>query len=267
MFEIGSSLREARIRQGLDLAEIESETKIRMKYLRAIEEERFDILPAETYVKGFLRSYADRLGLDGQLYVDEFNSRYAADEEPILSPRPGRRPRPSLVESHAVLIALAGIIAVTVLVIAAWRLGGSSPSKQTTLGALPPAAPPASLQPVLPVPSSDPEPGGEGSAAPEADGAAGRQASRAKPVKLVLAAARGDCWVEVHVGSATGELLYQGTIQKGQYERFEARRLFLELGAPGNLVVTLNGKPVKNFPTGTSTALVTAKGVRVVSTV
>jgi cytoskeletal protein RodZ len=51
--------------------------------LRALEEENFEALPAQTYVKGFLRTYADYLGLDGQLYVDEFNSRYAAeDEEP-----------------------------------------------------------------------------------------------------------------------------------------------------------------------------------------
>ena len=78
MFEIGSSLKEARLRQGVDLNEAEAATKVRAKYLRALEDERFEILPAQTYVKGFLRAYADYLGLDGQLYVDEFNSRYVA---------------------------------------------------------------------------------------------------------------------------------------------------------------------------------------------
>src|SRR3954469_17913117 len=81
MFEIGSSLREARLRQGLDLPEVEQATKIRGKYLRALEDEQFDVLPAQTYVKGFLRNYAEYLGLDGQLYVDEFNSRYVVGEE------------------------------------------------------------------------------------------------------------------------------------------------------------------------------------------
>ena len=76
MFEIGTSLREARLRQGIELVEAEQATKIRAKYLRALEDERFELLPAQTYVKGFLRSYADYLGLDGQLYVDEYNSRY-----------------------------------------------------------------------------------------------------------------------------------------------------------------------------------------------
>jgi hypothetical protein len=68
VFEIGNSLREARVRQQLELAEVELATKIRARYLRALEEESFDVLPAQTYVKGFLRTYADYLGLDGQLY-------------------------------------------------------------------------------------------------------------------------------------------------------------------------------------------------------
>src|SRR5919199_6064137 len=88
MFELGNSLREARIRQRLDYPQVELATKIRAKYIRALEDEAFEILPAETYVKGFLRSYADFLGLDGQLYVDEYTSRYAAgEEEAPLRPR------------------------------------------------------------------------------------------------------------------------------------------------------------------------------------
>jgi cytoskeleton protein RodZ len=75
VFEIGNSLREARVRQHLDFPEIEQATKIRGKYLRALEDEHFDALPGQTYVKGFLRTYADYLGLEGQLYVDEYNSR------------------------------------------------------------------------------------------------------------------------------------------------------------------------------------------------
>ncbi len=78
VFEIGNSLREARSRRQIELPQAELATKIRVKYLRALEEERFETLPSQTYVKGFLRTYADYLGLDGQLYVDEFNSRYVS---------------------------------------------------------------------------------------------------------------------------------------------------------------------------------------------
>jgi cytoskeletal protein RodZ len=75
VFEIGNSLREARMRQQLDWPQIELATKIRSKYLQALEDEQFGILPAQPYVKGFLRTYAEYLGLDGQLYVDEYSSR------------------------------------------------------------------------------------------------------------------------------------------------------------------------------------------------
>ena len=106
-------------------------TKIRAKYLRALEDENFEELPAATYVKGFLRTYADYLGLDGQLYVDEYNVRYshrrrgarAADPRQLLADRPRQRHR--RLESNVVWFALIGIAVVTALVIVAWRFGGS----------------------------------------------------------------------------------------------------------------------------------------------
>src|SRR5215217_9065237 len=128
MFEIGTSLREARLRQGLDFPEIEQATKIRSKYLRSLEEEQFEVLPAQTYVKGFLRSYADYLGLDGQLYVDEFNSRFANGEDDLPTLARPRRPRSGgerQVEATVVLVALAGIAAIAALVVVAWKWGST----------------------------------------------------------------------------------------------------------------------------------------------
>ena len=132
MFEIGNSLREARVRRGMDVAQAERATKIRGKYLRAREEEQFELLPAQTYVKGFLRTYAEYLGLDGQLYVDEFNSRFVSgdDHEPRVrrstTARPQRRNR--RLETNVVLVALGAIAVLTVIVISAWKAsGGSSP--------------------------------------------------------------------------------------------------------------------------------------------
>ena len=130
MFEIGNSLREARLRQGLEFPEIEQATKIRGKYLRALEEESFDVLPAQTYVKGFLRSYADYLGLDGQLYVDEFNSRYVRgeleeeEEQQPYRPRVSSPSRGGAFQNRAVLLTVAAIVALTVFVFAAFRWGG-----------------------------------------------------------------------------------------------------------------------------------------------
>ena len=87
------------LRQDLDFPELEERTKIRPKYLRALEDERFDILPAPTYVRGFLRSYAEALGLDGQPFVDEYHSRFTVGEDDAAASRPTRarsapRPRP-----------------------------------------------------------------------------------------------------------------------------------------------------------------------------
>ena len=62
MPDIGATLREARMRQRIDISEIEAETKIRAKYLRALENEEWDLLPGPTFVKSFLRTYADALG-------------------------------------------------------------------------------------------------------------------------------------------------------------------------------------------------------------
>jgi hypothetical protein len=135
VFDLGTSLREGRVRQGLDFPQAELATKIRAKYLRALEEERFDALPAETYVKGFLRAYADFLGLDGQLYVDEYESRFAAegfDDAPSSRPSVRRQHELSF-ERRAVVLALVGVTALAALVIVAWKFGGSSPSAPSVL--------------------------------------------------------------------------------------------------------------------------------------
>src|SRR5215210_2248642 len=92
MQAIGERLREARMRQGLDLTEVEIATKIRAKYLRAMENDEFSMLPGTTYVKSFLRTYAEYLGLDAQLLVEEFRAQHeprGVGEMPSFVP-PGR---------------------------------------------------------------------------------------------------------------------------------------------------------------------------------
>jgi cytoskeleton protein RodZ len=85
MDEIGSTLREARMRERIDISEVEATTKIRAKYLRAIENEEWDLLPGTVYAKSFLRTYGDFLGLDSRMLLDEFKRRY---ERPDHDARP-----------------------------------------------------------------------------------------------------------------------------------------------------------------------------------
>src|SRR5256885_8275636 len=97
MPEIGETLREARMRAKIDVSEVEAATKIRAKYLRALENEEWGLLPGPAFVKSFLRTYADYLGLDGKLLVDEYKLRHERptdlDQMPI-SPNLGRRRAP-----------------------------------------------------------------------------------------------------------------------------------------------------------------------------
>jgi cytoskeleton protein RodZ len=95
MPDIGTTLREARMRARIDISEIEAETKIRAKYLRALENEEWDLLPGPTYVKSFLRTYADALGLDGKLLIEEYKLRHERLSDVELQPiaPPGRRER------------------------------------------------------------------------------------------------------------------------------------------------------------------------------
>jgi cytoskeletal protein RodZ len=223
VFEIGNSLREARVRQQLEFAELEQATKIRARYLRALEEESFDTLPAQTYVKGFLRTYADYLGLDGQLYVDEYNSRFSTGEEEHREPVVARRTsnvgsHHRRVESRWVLVALAAIGAVFALVIAAWKFSDTGTQKIPNLAPdTTPAATPTVEQKTQPKP---------------------------KPVtfRLYLRASHGNSWMDVRSWSSNGKSRYTGTLELGQTQPFRARKLWINFGNPGNLTITLNGK-------------------------
>src|SRR5438132_13195299 len=90
MADIGDTLRDARMRARIDVSEIEAKTKIRAKYLRALENEEWSLLPGPTFVKSFLRTYAQYLGLDARLLVEEYKRRFErpADEggAPLSAP-------------------------------------------------------------------------------------------------------------------------------------------------------------------------------------
>jgi cytoskeleton protein RodZ len=217
VFEIGNSLREARLRREIDFVEAETATKIRGKYLRALEDEQFELLPAQTYVKGFLRTYAEYLGLDGQLYVDEYNSRYVPAEEdaPFRARRTAegrRRDRAHRrVESNVVIVTLVAIGVITALVIAAWKFGGSSGN------------------PSIP------------NLGPPAKSTARTTTAPAGSAVVVLQGLRGSSALQVHEGSAKGRVLFVGTLEKGRKQRFVAHSVWILAASPENLRLIVNG--------------------------
>ena len=194
----------------MEFAQAEQTTKIRGKYLRALEEERFDVLPSETYVKGFLRTYADYLGLDGQLYVDEYNSRFVTGEDwqPRVQRSSPRQKRERRLQANVVLIAIAAIAVVTIVVITAWSSsGGGAKAPQA-------ARVPSALRKVA---------------------VAG----------LVIRAVGGPSKVIVNRTGSRGRILFEGTLEPGAPPvSFSGKTFWLNLGAPENLVVKVAGKRV-----------------------
>src|ERR1700760_3028436 len=93
MEQIGARLREARMRAKIDINQVESDTKIRAKYLRAMENEEWELLPGEIYSKTFLRTYADYLGLDSRELVDDYRRQYERPTDHDLRPLSSGRER------------------------------------------------------------------------------------------------------------------------------------------------------------------------------
>jgi cytoskeleton protein RodZ len=119
MPEIGETLREARMRRRIDMAEVEASTKIRAKYLRALESEEWDLLPGPTFVKSFLRTYAQYLELDARLLVEEYKQRFERPPGAELTPfstnlggqRRRRRPRASIGPGVVLVVGVIGLLA------------------------------------------------------------------------------------------------------------------------------------------------------------
>lgn len=141
MTDIGATLREARMRARLDVSEIEARTKIRAKYLRALENEEWDLLPGPTFVRSFLRTYAHALGLDGKSLVEEYRLRCEPPSEAELQPAMtgarrgrGRTTGNSSAPSRGYVLASAGVIAVIVLLIVGLLAGKNGSTPPTKAG-------------------------------------------------------------------------------------------------------------------------------------
>jgi hypothetical protein len=136
-------------------------------------------------------------------------------------------------QSRVLVLTLLGIAAVAALVIIAWKSG--EPQKETPVGL-------ATSQAKAPTRSASP-------------------AAR-NTVRLHVIAARGPCWLQVHRNSATGKILYQGTLERGQGQVFTAKKLWITLDRPENLRTILNERSRRLPAGGVKTLLVTPRGIR-----
>jgi cytoskeletal protein RodZ len=251
MFEIGATLREARERRQLTWEQVEADTKIRAKYLRALEQEEFDSLPSGTYVRGFLRAYASYLGLDGRLFVDEYASRFGTRHDDELFRRRRERPMTQRRESSsAVLVALIAVVAIGVLFFVAWRFG---PGEAT-----PPA--PGVVTKTLTNPNLNPA-AVTTTATVTTEVSTGRTAVR-QPVHLRVDVSpdHATTWVKI-TRLSTGKVIAQKRVQPGGHlgggSLQDEYGFAIESGIPGNIRLAVNGHTFTLNGTG-PTWLVTA---------
>lgn len=246
MLEIGQSLREARERKRLTYAEIEQATLIPSRYLEALEHEAFDKLPEGLYRRSFLREYATYLGLDGDVYVGEYELRtsptlsFAPVDVPVR-PRPARRRSSRALPSLPNATVIAG--AVLLVAVAAWELasGGGGGNR---------AAPPPVTAPRTTT------------TRPQPTTTAGH-VTKKRPATLVIAATRGDCWLSVTI-QATGKTVYERTLAEGATLRFGLKRpLAIRFGAPSNVTASIGGRDVSSeLPSSTAEIVATGRGLQ-----
>jgi cytoskeleton protein RodZ len=244
MAEIGTTLRETRIRDKIDITAVEEATKIRAKYLRALENEEWGVLPGPAYIKSFLRTYAEFLGVDAHMLVEEYRARFERPEQlevpAFTRDRPPRgRVRPPGPPSRAwVVAALAlGLLAVLfVLGITSDDGGGgdSSNSKSSKKQATQPREAPR-------------ERGGGAATQQKAASATGKVRVSVVPARAV--------WVCLE--DATGRRLVPGqTVAAGAHEGpFTSKRFKITVGNGGG-DFRVNGKlrdvPDRSKPLGYS---------------
>lgn len=222
MPEIGATLNEARLRRKLDLMRVESDTKIRAKYLRALEEEEWELLPGPTYVKTFLRTYAEYLGLDAKVLVEEYKQRYERPTAQELTPfstnlgsrRERRRARgpiisPGVIVAACVVLLVAALGAIGVLWDDSGDSGGGG-SAGTRSAETPEAA-------------ASPDAGGEERSRPRRS----RRAARPRTVTLRIVP---EAPVNVCLRSRTGEAVINGQNLTERSRRFVSRRFRVAFG-------------------------------------
>jgi transcriptional regulator with XRE-family HTH domain len=239
MFDIGASLREARTRRGLSLDDVTAGLRIRERYVTALEEERWELMPAEAYTKGFLRMYAEFLGLNGTLYIDEYNERIAPhDDEPFIpeSLAPTKR------RNRFLFRTILGVVGVAAAVAALNLFGSGSTTATHAANAAPPLKPARLVLPAAPVE---------------------RPVARAQPTAALIRAVTSRSWLSVRLDGANGKEVFRGFLNRGHQLSYGLHRnVWLRIGRPQSLAIRIGAHIVRGLPGTPANLLLTRDGPR-----
>ncbi|NTW06094.1 MAG: helix-turn-helix domain-containing protein [Peptococcaceae bacterium] len=217
---IGNVLKEARETKGLSLEAIEEQTNIRKKYLDALENENYELLPGRVYARGFLRNYASFLGLDHRIILKEFDQRYPVpitDSEQISA-------GPVKTERSIRRNFMVGLVAIALIAYIVYNpIGMGNQDSEIVPG--------ANLN------------DNTGIIAEEQTGGKDNPVlTQGKGVRVVLNVVEQKSWISVEVD---GVQTFQGTVYAGEAKEFKGtEKISLRLGNPGVVNVEYNGSSV-----------------------
>jgi cytoskeleton protein RodZ len=243
MTNFGASFKKARESRGVSLDQIAAETRISTRFLVAIENEEFNLLPGGIFNRGFVRSYAEKIGLDPDQAVAEYE-RLAQVREPAAETTvaPAAQERKS--ERNLYPVAIGGLLLVILIFYVVTRETSNTAQTASTPPTPPPVASvsaPAATQPAQPAqpPSTPPE---TSAAAPEPPPA---PAPVAEPLRIDMDV-KEPTWIKVEVDGNPvnpGELL-----EPGMTRHFAAQKsIFLTIGNASGLALKINDMPTKNL--------------------
>ena len=232
----GDWLRRQREVREISLRDIAERTKISFRYLEAMEADRFDLLPAPVFAKGFLREYARYVGLSPDDVVNHYLSEHhpeelAADPKDDTKVRPRTKPLESGPPpmrrnwSGGLLLGVAGLVLLVLVGLAAWFADRRHEDRRDNRQAPPMTAPapaPAAAQPAVPARPSPPPP--------------------SAPIQVSLDFSK-DCWVEAVIDG--GKHRFSELRVQGESLPLEAEKsIVLTLGNAGAVDIQVNGYPL-----------------------
>ena len=258
--QIGAILEDARNRHRLDIETLAERTKIRPKYLRALENEDWEALPAPAYARGFIRAYADEVGIDSEVLVDEYRRRHDAPTgtyehaEPVLRGGWRERARRRALPRRVILGAIVAEIAILLLILGL-TAGHDDDGASGRQGA------PQERQRDRPG-GGDRQDGGDGQG-----GGGGKQGAAKLPaeatMKLVIRSDLQACVVDGGGRVLVPDQLLTGGSEDGPYV---ARRFRVELD-PADARIMINGEPARTADPSNDAAgyTVSSAGARLTS--